>query len=161
MGVSDKHATTVPLVLNVSTGAITPQFHVVFDDWFATVTSESDDPPDFSSEDWKKMFGESRFQYIEDEDEVDQEIDQLNEDMKNSLKSADRTESISEQQSKVSDNEALVKEDPVQLTKEADQMNKVEVNPKVDKEFRATQEDLKDKEEAEPELISPDPLPET
>ena len=60
------------------------------------VNLNCDDPPDFSSEDWKKMFGESRFQYIEDEDEVDQEIEQLNEDMKNSMKSVDRSEKISE-----------------------------------------------------------------
>ena len=39
-------------------------------------------------------------------------------------------------------------------------MNKVELNPKVDKEFKTTQDDSSDKEEAELELISPDPLPE-
>ena len=32
MGISHEHASTVPLALNTSTGAITPQFHVVFDD---------------------------------------------------------------------------------------------------------------------------------
>jgi hypothetical protein len=37
MGLSVKHASTVPLVLNPNTGAITLAFHVVFDDWFATV----------------------------------------------------------------------------------------------------------------------------
>ena len=34
VGLSRKHASSVPLVLNLETGAITPQFHVVFDDWF-------------------------------------------------------------------------------------------------------------------------------
>ena len=38
MGLSPDHASTVPLVLNLDTGAITPQFHVAFDDWFTTVT---------------------------------------------------------------------------------------------------------------------------
>jgi hypothetical protein len=43
MGNLPKHSSTVPLVLNPETGAITAQFHVVFDNWFATVAaSESD-----------------------------------------------------------------------------------------------------------------------
>lgn len=70
MGTSRQHASTVPLVLNPSTGSLTPQFHVVFDDWFATVPSHSGDAPDFTSESWYKMFGESRFQYVL-EDDVD------------------------------------------------------------------------------------------
>ena len=37
MGKSPDHASTVPLVLNLDTGAITPHFCVVFDDWFTTV----------------------------------------------------------------------------------------------------------------------------
>ncbi|KAL7579713.1 hypothetical protein ACA910_021857 [Epithemia clementina (nom. ined.)] len=49
VGLSPTHATNVPLVLNLQTGAITPQFHVVFDDWFATVTASVDDLPDFQS----------------------------------------------------------------------------------------------------------------
>ena len=61
MGNSAKHASTVPLVLNPETGAITAQFHVVFDDWFATVTSTGTgkDLPDFNAAEWKKMFGDS------------------------------------------------------------------------------------------------------
>ncbi|KAL7571816.1 hypothetical protein ACA910_002901 [Epithemia clementina (nom. ined.)] len=43
VGLSPTHATNVPLVLNLQTGAITPQFHVIFDDWFATVTASVDD----------------------------------------------------------------------------------------------------------------------
>ena len=38
MGLSPDHARSFPLVLKLDTGAITPQFHVVFDDWFTTVT---------------------------------------------------------------------------------------------------------------------------
>ena len=37
MGFSRVHASDVPLVLNLHTGAITPQFHVLFDDLFSTV----------------------------------------------------------------------------------------------------------------------------
>ena len=59
MGLSPDHASTVPLVLNLDTGAITPQFHVVFDDWFTIVTTSVDDLPDFNSTAWSKMFGDS------------------------------------------------------------------------------------------------------
>jgi hypothetical protein len=39
MGLSQQHASEVPLVLNIGTGSITTQFHVVFDDLFTTVPS--------------------------------------------------------------------------------------------------------------------------
>jgi hypothetical protein len=68
VGVSAMHASSVPLVLNITTGSITPQFHIVFDDWFATVPSSNAEIPDFSSPAWNKMFGESRYQYIIDEE---------------------------------------------------------------------------------------------
>jgi hypothetical protein len=49
MGLSSIHSSEVPLVLNLSTGSITPQFHVVFDDSFSTVPSlqRENDPPSF------------------------------------------------------------------------------------------------------------------
>jgi hypothetical protein len=40
LGVSPFHSSTVHLVLNPTTGAITPQYHVVFDDTFSTVFSD-------------------------------------------------------------------------------------------------------------------------
>jgi hypothetical protein len=58
-------------VLNLTTGAITPQFHVVFDDWFSTV-STTGAAPDLDSDVWMKLFGESRFQYVQDDDELDE-----------------------------------------------------------------------------------------
>jgi hypothetical protein len=39
MGLGQQHASDAPLVLNIGTGSITTQFHVVFDDLFATVHS--------------------------------------------------------------------------------------------------------------------------
>ena len=70
MGTSRYHTSTVPLVLNTSTSYILPQFHVVFDDWFATVGSSEEDTPDFQSKEWLSMFGSSRFQYVlEDKDD--------------------------------------------------------------------------------------------
>lgn len=52
MGFSHLHSSDVPLVLNLQTGSITPQFHVVFDDYFSTVSSieREADPPDHWSE---------------------------------------------------------------------------------------------------------------
>jgi hypothetical protein len=48
MGFSHLHSSEVPLVLNLQTGSITPQYHVVFDDLFSTVSSleREIDPPD-------------------------------------------------------------------------------------------------------------------
>ena len=48
MGLSEKHAITVFLVLNLETGYITPQYHIVFDDWFATAATNADALPDFT-----------------------------------------------------------------------------------------------------------------
>ena len=68
MGLSPDHASTVPLVLNLDTGAITHQFHVVFDDWFTTATTSVDVLLDFNSTAWSKMFGDSEYQFIRVED---------------------------------------------------------------------------------------------
>ena len=49
VGLSPVHASDVPLVLNLTSGEITAQFHVVFDDLFTTVSSigwEDEQPPD-------------------------------------------------------------------------------------------------------------------
>ena len=39
VGFSTLHSSEVSLVLNLQTGSITPQYHVVFDDCFSTVSS--------------------------------------------------------------------------------------------------------------------------
>ena len=70
LGLSPLHSSSVPLVLNPSTGSVTPQFHIVFDDWFATVSSDSSSLPDFNSDEWNRMFGDSSFQYTLDEDDL-------------------------------------------------------------------------------------------
>ena len=52
LGYSPLHSSNVPLVLNLKTGSISPQFHVVFDDSFSSVISISidEEPPDFWTE---------------------------------------------------------------------------------------------------------------
>jgi hypothetical protein len=49
VGFINLHSSEVPLIFNLQTGCITPQFHVVFNDHFATVTSivPTNDPPEF------------------------------------------------------------------------------------------------------------------
>ncbi|KAI2511448.1 hypothetical protein MHU86_2884 [Fragilaria crotonensis] len=74
MGFSPKHAITVPIVLNPQTGYITPQFHVVFDDWFATVPASVDDLPNFNADSWKRMFRDSTYQYILDDEDQERLI---------------------------------------------------------------------------------------
>ena len=68
IGLSPKHASSVPLVLNPFTGFLTAQFHEVFDDWFATVSAAVSDLPDLNSDEWSKMFNDSTYQYLLDED---------------------------------------------------------------------------------------------
>ena len=77
LGVSTKHASSVPVVLNPETRFITTPFHVVFDDWFATVASSPDSLPDFKSAEWESLFGDSTFSYpVDDGDEEDPDITQ-------------------------------------------------------------------------------------
>lgn len=57
VGISTKHSGSVPLVLNLSSGKITPQYHVVYDDWFQTVSATDDDLPNFEHDDWYRTFG--------------------------------------------------------------------------------------------------------
>lgn len=73
VGMSEKHASSVPLCLNLDTGAITVQFHVVFDDNFATVASSLDALPDFDSPAWHELFGTSVYQYVFDETDDSEE----------------------------------------------------------------------------------------
>ena len=63
VGKSPFHASSVPFVLNPDTGYVSAQFHVVYDDWFATVTTCEEDLPDFNSKEWHNLFGESVYQY--------------------------------------------------------------------------------------------------
>ena len=70
VGMSNKHSSSVPLCLNLETGAITPQFHVVFDENFATIATTVEDLPDFSSPQWNSLFGSSVYQYVLDDDDL-------------------------------------------------------------------------------------------
>ena len=54
MGMSPVHRENVALVLNPDTGAITAQYHVVFDDAFSTIATAEEDLPDFNDDEWVK-----------------------------------------------------------------------------------------------------------
>jgi hypothetical protein len=70
MGHSKRHASTVLIRLNPGFGGITSNFHVVFDDWFATVSSTVKQLPDLNSVEWKAIFGDSEYQYPLDNDPI-------------------------------------------------------------------------------------------
>jgi hypothetical protein len=74
MGFSPKQAITVPIVLNPQTGYITPQFHVVFDDWFATAPASVDELPNFNADIWKRMLCNSTYRYILDDEDQERLI---------------------------------------------------------------------------------------
>ena len=65
VGNSPLHASTVGLVRNLQTGTITPQFHLVFDDYFETVHSHEDQEPEV----WGELLHLNRFQAELDEDD--------------------------------------------------------------------------------------------
>ena len=65
LGLSIKHASTAPLVLNLATQYISAQFHCVFDSWFSTVISSGEKEllPNLDDPVWANLFGNSHFQY--------------------------------------------------------------------------------------------------
>jgi hypothetical protein len=69
VGFSNLHSSDVPLILNLQTGSITPQFHRVFDDYFTTVTSisENENPPDF----WEDLCLENNMHIITEDNNQD------------------------------------------------------------------------------------------
>ena len=68
LGFSPSHSSTVPIVLHNRTLHISPQFHVVFDDWFSTVIASDAEFPDDPPPGWYDLFRDSRYQYVFDEE---------------------------------------------------------------------------------------------
>jgi hypothetical protein len=65
MGMSPVHAESIGLVRNLKTGYISPQYHIVYDDWIETVYSkDTDDPPAA----WEHLCTFDRFETEFDED---------------------------------------------------------------------------------------------
>jgi hypothetical protein len=73
LGWSPKHAASVPFVLNLSMGHVSPQFHVVYDGWFTTVTTEGMDEEDLvESPEWANLLLTQRLQvYFDANDDLE------------------------------------------------------------------------------------------
>ncbi|GAX26628.1 hypothetical protein FisN_UnNu100, partial [Fistulifera solaris] len=81
LGLSKRHASNVPVVLNLETNRISAQFHVVVDDWFATVSNVVNEDDSVDPETWADIFASSRFQVFFDEDDpIDLDDEWLSQD---------------------------------------------------------------------------------
>lgn len=69
VGFSNEHSSLVPLVLNLQTGYISPQFHVIFDDAFHTVPSDLS-PPDTIDDAFARLFDTPHRERYVDPNEV-------------------------------------------------------------------------------------------
>jgi hypothetical protein len=70
MGISASHASSVHLVRNLQTGSITPQYHLVFDDFFETVFSDGEQEPTV----WQDLVVFNSFANNFDDDEYQPEL---------------------------------------------------------------------------------------
>ena len=68
VGFSPHHPALVPLILNPQTGKISPQFHVVFDDWFTSVLSVGSEDA-FDPSTWQDLFTTCSYQHLFDEND--------------------------------------------------------------------------------------------
>jgi hypothetical protein len=64
LGFYDKHASSVPFGHNPQMGYIAAQFHIVFNDWFATVPAYANKLPNYDDDCWQRMFKDLTYQYI-------------------------------------------------------------------------------------------------
>jgi hypothetical protein len=64
LGMSPDHASSVPLVLSTTTGLVSPQFHVIFDDHFSTTSSLHTNtiPPH-----WSTLLNDSSMSFIDED----------------------------------------------------------------------------------------------
>lgn len=67
LGHSPRHAQTVPVVLNIKTGLCSPQYHVVFDDHFTTVSKTTTTS---SQTQWEELFKHNRVNTFDGEPHI-------------------------------------------------------------------------------------------
>jgi len=70
VGVSPLHAENIGVVRNLTTGYITPQFHLIYDEWFETVHAPAGTPP----KEWESLCIYHRFQTVFDPDDTPPEL---------------------------------------------------------------------------------------
>ena len=76
LGFSDQHSSTIGLIRNLQTGFVSPQFHVVYDDFFHTIPHDGhnlEETPDI----WNELLQTSTERYTPDWDEADFEVPAL------------------------------------------------------------------------------------
>ena len=81
MGMSSEHNYDVPLILNIDTGYINAQWNVTFDDWFTTVSSNPKEVPDFTSDEWSRLFTDNTYHFPHDDPSDEIEADDLSTDI--------------------------------------------------------------------------------
>ena len=86
LGHSPVHAGSVALVLNLTTGHVSPQFHVVFDDEFSTVENLRNGSEPVN---WKNLFESSREMATDEKYELAQQWN-----TSRNLKTSDKTSGI-------------------------------------------------------------------
>ena len=55
LGISPEHSSSVGRILNLRTGHVSPQFHVVYDDLFSSVSSDDSQVQIIKQEDWDRL----------------------------------------------------------------------------------------------------------
>ena len=80
LGFSPNHSTHCSLVLNLSTGRVSPQFHVVYDERFSTVPNTDHggpaNPDHFNEVEWARLI-ETGHEHLYNDAESQQEINEL------------------------------------------------------------------------------------
>ena len=74
VGISKEHASNVANILNLTTGSISPQFHVVHDDLFTTVSNPGAmniDEKGFDEGEWRKLVTSGHERYITEDTDRD------------------------------------------------------------------------------------------
>jgi hypothetical protein len=91
----------VPLILNLLTLTITPQFHIVFDDWFTSVSSSSRPDAPISNLVWSDLLENSPYQYFfDDDDEVKLSLEWLTENEQAQREHQERDTQLQQHQQK-------------------------------------------------------------
>jgi hypothetical protein len=76
LGHSPRHAQTVPIVLNLNTGLCSPQYHVVYDDYFTTThCRETNELP----QTWHDLFTHNRVNVLDGEPDIQASVKLSNE----------------------------------------------------------------------------------
>lgn len=129
MGFSPDHSLRIGNILNLNTGKITPQFHVVFDDWYSTIHVKQknyDDAP--LPPEWETLLKTSRIQLY---DPVDYDVGEPPPELDDEWLTSDQVEKRRQMRSRL----ALPRQAPPRIAREmieqdfADDTSQIEQSP--------------------------------